>query len=112
MTGKYRAQLETKDTGFYYHEGEGAIECELSWKNGQECTGNLVISSFEVKGSVSNQNDLLGRHIIFLYSENPNLKVRGNLPPIRDHPLAASNKEYLSYSRIDKEVIFLNGKEV
>ena len=108
MAGKYRVQLESKDDGFYWNNEEGVLECELNWRKGQECRGNLLISSFEVKGSVNNHQNVLGKHVIFLYSQDGSVKGVGGLPAIRDHPLAGSNQNYVSYARIDKEVKFFS----
>ena len=105
MTGKYKVKFENNNSGFYWNEGSGAINCELGWKKGQECTGSLVISSFEVKGRLSSHSQILSKHTIFLYSEDPAVRGRSTLPPIKDHPLAGSNREYISYSRIGADVI-------
>lgn len=105
MTGKYKVKFENDNSGFYWNEGAGAINCELSWKNGQECSGSLVISSFEVQGKLSRHSQILNKHTIFLYSEDPTVRGKSTLPVVRDHPLS-SNREYISYSKIGHDGTF------
>jgi len=107
MTGKYKVKFENNNSGFYWNEGAGSISCELNWKKGQECSGSLVISSFEVKGKLASYSQLLSKHTIFLYNEDPTIRTKSALPVIKDHPLASSNREYISYSKIDQDVKFL-----
>jgi len=105
MTGKYRVELDSKDSGFSWRQGEGSLTCELSWKNGQDCKGKLIISGFQVKGTIPNQNNILGNHLVFLYNEDASVKSKSTLPAVADHPLAAKKHDYVSYSKIDQDVI-------
>jgi len=79
MTGKYRVELDSKDSGFSWRQGEGSLTCELSWKNGQDCKGKLVISGFQVKGTIPNQNNILGNHLVFLHNEDGSVKSKSTI---------------------------------
>jgi len=100
LTGKYTIRPTEGQKGYAFKQGHKEINCEITWKKGQQCTGEILISGYDVTGSFFNFNQNLKNAIVFLYPSDKQAKI--SIPcsqPEIKHPLSSENRKYLCYAK-------------
>ena len=107
LTGKYTIRPTEGQKGYAFKQGHKEINCEITWKKGQQCTGEILISGYDVTGSFFNFNQNLKNAIVFLYPSDKQAKI--SIPcsqPEIKHPLSSENRKYLCYAKPGEKVPF------
>lgn len=108
--GLYSIQaLESHVQGYSLSKTEKRMKCEVSWSKPLTCQGRIVISGYDYKGVIMNEDSPLQNFYLFLYevNHNHNTNYQCNKLVIQNHPLMHRYPKYLSYEISSSEGRFL-----
>ena len=100
QAGSYFVQaIERGVQEYVLSKAEKRMKCEVSWGKVLSCQGRIVVSGYEYKGNIMNEDSPLQNFYMFLYELNGNHNpgYHCSKPEIPNHPLSHKFNKYLCY---------------